>query len=72
MVSHELGKWIDAGNRVHALSVTLDVPVASIYAWRRGEYLPSASYLLPLARAIGVTVEELLNGESVKASRPAA
>lgn len=52
-----------------ALGKLLDIDAKTISKWERGVYLPDITMLLPLSKALDVTIEELLDGqrhESVK------
>ena len=50
------------------LSVATGIPTSTISAWNKNGALPSADYIVPLARELGVSVLYLLTGE--KESNP--
>ena len=50
------------------MSVATGIPTSTISAWNKNGALPSADYIVPLARELGVSVLYLLTGE--KESNP--
>jgi transcriptional regulator with XRE-family HTH domain len=58
-----------AGLSQSELAEKAGVPVRSIQNWEQGHRQPRAPALLPLAQALGVSVESLL-GEMIKPAAP--
>lgn len=54
---------ITAGRTQMAVAIELDVGLATVQRWEFGSSQPRAEHLVPLARALGVSVSWLL-GES--------
>ena len=61
-----------AGMSQRELAKHLEIHHSNLGHWERSGNLPGANLLLPLARLLGVTVEELLTGEPSKKPRGAA
>lgn len=46
------------------LSLATGIPTSTISAWNKNGTLPSADYIVPLARELGVSISYLLTGDN--------
>ena len=77
MAMNDLGEHLRelreaAGMSQRELAKQLEIHHSNLGHWERSGNLPGSNLLLPLAKLLGVTVEELLTGEASKKPRGAA
>jgi transcriptional regulator with XRE-family HTH domain len=77
MAMNDLGEHLRelreaAGMSQRELAKQLEIHHSNLGHWERSGNLPGSNLLLPLAKLLGVTVEELLTGEATKKPRGAA
>ena len=45
------------------VATAADIPMSTIYDWKAGRYMPKTDKLMAIAKALGVTLDDLLNVE---------
>ena len=71
MDSIKIGKYIarkrkELGMTQKQLGDILNVNDKTVSRWETGKYMPDLSLLIPLSKALGVTVYSLLNGADMR------
>lgn len=72
MDQRKIGKFIQElrkkkGFTQEELALRLNVSSKSISRWENGKNMPDLSLLIPISRELGITVNELISGEIIKA-----